>query len=419
MLDSDSRVPASALQGAGIRALVVDDEEILSSLYSDILQLKLKTKPVMKAASIREALRMGEHPDVVMLDLGLPDSVGLSGLAALCERWPEAAIIIVSGNDDEGLAGEALRRGAQDYLHKGRLDASTLVRSVRYALERKSAEQEHARMEVALRHAQKLESIGQLAAGIAHEINTPAQYIGDNVLFLRESFQDLSAFLSTQKALLDSPEEPELLDRARQAWKDAELEFLQEEIPKALQQCLEGVARVSRIVGAMKEFSHPDNETHSRLDLNRAIESTVTVCRNEWKYVAEMDLDLDPTLPPLLCFPGELNQAVLNLVINSAHAIAEQLQVTGEEKGRITIRTRQTLEMVEIHVEDTGTGIPESIQARIFDPFFTTKPVGKGTGQGLAIVHAVVVEKHGGTIELQSKEGCGSTFILRIPLREA
>jgi len=279
---------------------------------------------------------------------------------------------------------------------------------------RKESELERARMEVQLRHAQKLESIGQLAAGIAHEINTPSQYIGDNLIFLDDAFRDLAHQVETQRSLilqLKNTQEPES--------PDADLAFLLQEVPKAISQCREGLARVTRIVGAMKDFSHPDSEAKIRTDLNRAIQSTVTVCRNEWKYVADMDLDLDPGLPAVPCLTGEFNQAILNLVINAAHAIADvQAQHKGG-KGRITIRTRTAGDMAEILVEDTGAGIPEQIRPRIFDPFFTTKPVGKGTGQGLAIVYSVIVEKHGGSIDLESEVGRGTTFILRLPIQEA
>lgn len=416
MPEPDASLAMAAPGGQGILALIVDDDALLADVYQTLLEQRLRAARVAKAASLQEALQVSQPPDVVLMDLGLPDTEGFSGLVALKERWPRAAIIMATGDEDEAKAGEALRRGAQDYLLKGKLDSATLIRAIRYALERKAAELEHGRMEVALRHAQKLESIGQLAAGIAHEINTPAQYIGDNLLFLREAFRDLSAFLGVQARLLEAPEDTQILAEARTAWQDADLDFIREEIPRALQQCEEGVGRVARIVGAMKEFSHPDPERRSPVNLNRSIESTATVCRNEWKYLAELELDLDASLPPLMCYPSELNQAILNLLINGAHAIADQLKVTGEEKGRIRIQTRQDSDWVEIRVEDSGTGIPESVLPRIFDPFFTTKPVGKGTGQGLAIVHAVVVEKHGGTIEVQTGPGKGACFILRIPL---
>jgi PAS domain S-box-containing protein len=270
--------------------------------------------------------------------------------------------------------------------------------------EREAAEQERQRMEVQLRHSQKLQSIGQLAAGIAHEINTPTQYIGDNLRFMQEGITDL---LKTVDKLM--PLMPEAMDKA-------EIDYLRGELPKAAHQSLEGVARVSKIVGAMKEFSHPGGEEKTLADLNRAIESTVTVSRNEWKYVAELTLDLDPDLPPVPCLPSEINQVVLNLVVNAAHAIADQVGNSGQ-LGRITVSTRHEGGEAVILVEDSGAGIPEAIRSRIFDPFFTTKEVGRGSGQGLAIAHTVVVDKHGGSISFETEDGAGTVFTIRLPLQ--
>jgi signal transduction histidine kinase len=188
------------------------------------------------------------------------------------------------------------------------------------------------------------------------------------------------------------------------------------EVPKAIDQTLEGVERVARIVRAMKEFSHPGSAEKTAINLNQAIESTITVARNEWKYVADLVLELEPSLPPVFCLPGEFNQVVLNLVINASHAIAERVGDGSKGKGKITVGTRRDGDWVEVRVQDTGAGIPRAIQNRMFEPFFTTKPVGKGTGQGLAIARSVIVDKHGGTIHFESEEGVGTTFVLRLPI---
>jgi signal transduction histidine kinase len=197
-----------------------------------------------------------------------------------------------------------------------------------------------------------------------------------------------------------------------------ELEYLQEEIPKAIGQLLAGVDHVARIVRAMKEFSHPGPLEKMPVDINRAIESTVTVSRNEWKYVADLTTDLDPNLPLVYCIAGEFNQVMLNLIVNAAHAISAVLEGSGR-KGTIRISTRLKEKCVEIRVSDTGLGIPEAIQSKVFDPFFTTKPVGKGTGQGLAIAHAVIVTKHQGTISFETAAGVGTTFIIHMPFSNA
>lgn len=280
--------------------------------------------------------------------------------------------------------------------------------------ERRAAEIEREQMEVQLRHSQKLEAIGQLAAGIAHEINTPIQYVGDNAIFLRDSFRELMGLLGGIQEMAAAGELP---DDCKERVQSLDLEYLREEIPRAIHQSLEGVARVAKIVSAMKDFSHPGGAVRERIDLNRAIESTITVSRNVWKYVATLESDLDPQLPLVPCFPGEFNQVVLNLLVNAAHAIEEaNASKPAGSMGLIRVITRLVGDSVEIRISDSGTGIPEAIRSRIFDPFFTTKAVGKGTGQGLSIARAVIVEKHRGKIDLVSEPGQGTTFILQLPL---
>ncbi len=185
----------------------------------------------------------------------------------------------------------------------------------------------------------------------------------------------------------------------------------------AIGQTLEGVERVSKIVRAMKEFSHPGGKEKSPADLNQAIESTVTVARNEWKYVADLKLELEPELPPVPCFLGEFNQCVLNLVVNAAHAIGDVVKTIPGAKGLITVQTRRDGDQVEVRVTDTGTGIAEANRAKIFEPFFTTKDVGKGTGQGLAMIYGSMVKRHGGTVTFETEVGRGTTFIIRLPLK--
>jgi signal transduction histidine kinase len=274
-------------------------------------------------------------------------------------------------------------------------------------------------LEVQLAQAQKLESIGQLAAGVAHEINTPIQYVGDNTRFLEESFGNLEKVLASYSGLTRAVESAGLLahevQQVHEAAEEADLEYLQDEIPRALRQSGEGVERVATIVKAMKEFSHPGSAEMKAIDLNHAIESTLTVSRNEWKYVADAVAEFDPQLPAVCCLAGEFNQVILNLVVNAAHAIAD-VKMRGTTKGRITVSTHRDGDWVEIRVHDTGTGIPESVRSHIFTPFFTTKEVGRGTGQGLAIAHTVVVQKHGGRLEFETEEGKGTTFIIRLPI---
>jgi PAS domain S-box-containing protein len=271
--------------------------------------------------------------------------------------------------------------------------------------ERKRVEESLRESERQLRLAQKLESIGQLAAGIAHEINTPVQYIGDNTQFLSSAFQDL---------LLVIEQHP---PAAGDVTANVDIPYLRIEIPNAIAQMQEGVDRVAKIVRAMKRFSHPGPADKVPVDIHQAIESTILVSRNEWKYVADLTTDFDPEMPPVPCIVGEFNQVILNLIVNATHAIADVVKKSGG-KGAIAIATRKNGEFAEIRVSDTGGGIPKAIRARIFDPFFTTKEVGKGTGQGLAIAHSVIVQKHRGTIHFESEMGKGTTFIIQLPLVE-
>jgi PAS domain S-box-containing protein len=274
-------------------------------------------------------------------------------------------------------------------------------------------------LQAQLLQAQKLESVGQLAAGIAHEINTPIQYIGDNVRFLKDAFQDLKTLLADRDRRLAAAEDPatpcEAVPEIEKTVQSVDANYLLEEIPKAFEQTLEGVERVAKLVSAMKEFSHPGTKEKIPLDLNHAIESTITVARNEWKYVADLESDYDPSLPLIPCLPGEFNQVILNLIVNAAHAIADVVGKPGSGKGKIHVQTRNCGQWSEIRIQDTGTGIPEEVRARIFDPFFTTKETGKGTGQGLAIARSVVVDKHKGSIHFETEEGKGTTFIIRMP----
>jgi PAS domain S-box-containing protein len=278
---------------------------------------------------------------------------------------------------------------------------------------------ERKRLEVDLRQAQKLESVGQLAAGIAHEINTPVQFVGDNTRFLKDSFESLATLIERYRTLRDeaagAPLGEKSLAEIERAEEAADTAYLMEEIPRAIGQSLEGLSRVATIVQAMKDFAHPDAGVKTAADLNHALRSTLTVARNEIKYVAEVHTELGE-LPLVECHLGDLNQVFLNLLVNAAHAIAQQVGDSGE-MGQISVRSRCEGESVLISIGDTGSGIDESIREKIFDPFFTTKEVGKGTGQGLSIARSVVVDRHGGALTFETEVGKGTTFFVRLPVR--
>lgn len=261
---------------------------------------------------------------------------------------------------------------------------------------------ERQQLESRLAFANKMESIGQLSAGIAHEINTPSQFIGDNLRFLKDAWERIGPLARGSAPALEDPRESRRLQR------------MLDGIPEAIDDACEGVERISTIVKAMREFSHPEKR-FVLADLNRCVTTTATVARNEWKYVADLSLDLEESLPAAEMLPGDINQVLLNLIVNAAHAIAEKLGESGG-KGRIEIATRRAGDSVQVSVADTGNGIPEEIQKSVFDPFFTTKEVGKGTGQGLYMAHVIVEQRHGGRLWLESEPGQGAVFHLQIPV---
>ena len=276
---------------------------------------------------------------------------------------------------------------------------------------------ERARVVIELQLAQKLESVGRLAAGIAHEINTPIQYVGDGVYFLRSAYEDFIQMIDSWRneieVLPDSSAHSALRLAVAELWAKYDVEFIRTEIPKAFERTSDGVERVTNIVKAMKEFAHPDTNEQSPADLNHAIRTTLLVASNEYKYFAKIRTDF-AELPPVVCNIGELNQVFLNLIINAAHAIHD----AGRDMsaGEIRISTAVCGDAVVIRVGDNGCGIPTENLCKLYDPFFTTKEVGRGTGQGLAITHSIVVDKHAGDIDVSSGLGTGTEFTLRLPI---
>ncbi len=279
---------------------------------------------------------------------------------------------------------------------------------------------EKKQLEIDLQHAKKLESVGQLAAGVAHEINTPIQFVGDSLAFLTEAMEDYQSLQDAHQAVIKVAVKQgiatEEIGAIRKVADDIDLEFLLEEVPDALRRAQDGIGRVATIVRAMKEFAHPGTTERAPLDINRVIETTLTVAKSEFKYVAELEMDL-AAIPHVRCIAGDLNQVILNLAVNAAHAVQERLE-TDPAPGSIRVVSFQDGESVVIEVHDNGHGVPEELRDKIFDPFFTTKEVGKGTGQGLALAHRIVVDRHGGELRLLSNEQDGATFQIRLPIDE-
>ena len=282
-------------------------------------------------------------------------------------------------------------------LHDANGNLTGLVGTGFDITERKAAEERMA-------SSDRLESIGRLAAGVAHEINTPIQFLNDSVSFIREGVEELLAYIDKLHAAIPAQQE-----------KDDDVEYLREELPPALTRVADGLTRIAEIVRSMKHFSHADQREMSAVDLNASIASTLVIARSEYKDVADLETDYS-ALPPVICHGGQINQVVLNLVVNSAHAIADFVKKHGG-RGKISLRTAVDGDYALISISDTGGGIPEGIRARIFDPFFTTKEVGRGTGQGLSIVRNTIVKGHGGLLDFECEMGKGTTFHVRLPIQ--
>jgi PAS domain S-box-containing protein len=255
--------------------------------------------------------------------------------------------------------------------------------------------------EARMASSDRLESIGRLAAGVAHEINTPIQYLNDSVTFIRDGVGELLAYIDELHKLTDA--RPKASD---------DVDYMREELPPALTRVAEGLSRIAEIVRSMKVFSHADQNEMSDVDLNCSITSTLVVARSEYRDVADVETDFGE-IPRVVCHGGQINQVVLNLIVNAAHAISDNCKGS---RGRIVVRTREENGRVVISIEDTGGGIPEAIRARIFDPFFTTKEVGRGTGQGLSVSRNVIVKGHGGELDFVTEIGKGTTFFVRLPV---
>jgi two-component system NtrC family sensor kinase len=280
-------------------------------------------------------------------------------------------------------------------------------------LKRESAERE--RIETELRLAQKLEAVGLVASGIAHEISTPIQFVGDSVEFLRSAFGALRDVNGRFHHLLAGSAEENAQRAVKMADERLALAASERDIVDALDGMVEGTRRIGSVLGAMKEFMHPVNREKAPADLNHALTNTLTVARSEYKYVARVEVDLADNLPFVVCHIGDLNQVFLNLVVNAAHAVGEVFART-HTLGLIRVATRREGMDVVIEISDSGPGIPIEARSRVFEPFFTTKAPGRGTGQGLSIARAIVVDRHGGSIAFDTESGRGTTFRVRLPL---
>ncbi len=336
------------------------------------------------------------------------------------ERVPEVFAALAEGqpwNEEAAMIGRSGREFPASVRGTPVLDDEFMTTGMLFVIDDLS---ERKRLEAQVLQAQNMQSIGRLASGVAHEISTPLRYIGDNARFLEDGVTDLLQIIGLLENWLESHEQgpgsPDALRAIRKAIDDADLAYLAEEIPLAFRQSQEGIERVTTILLAMRQFSHPGQTEKIFTDLHQTIESAITLTRGKWHPVCQLKTHFTPGLPEVPCLPVEFGQVMINMIVNATDAIAEATEGKAGHQGRITISTMQQDDCIEIRIADTGGGVPKEAADRLFEPFFTTKDVGRGTGQGLSIAHAVIVEKHGGTLTFESDEGVGTEFTIRLPL---
>ncbi len=389
-----------------MRVLIAEDDPVSRLILTATLR-KWGQDPVVTHNGM-EALSYFEKdapPEFAILDWMMPELDGPEVCRRIRAKLPTTPIYIIlltAKTQREDLV-VGLAAGADDYVTKP-FDQQELYARFQVGLrvvdlQRRLATQVRelciamSRLRV-MQQAQKLEALGQMSSGIAHEINTPIQYIGENIRFLRESWAQIHPVLEREH--------------------DSDVEYLVKEVPKALEESLHGVQKVSTLVRAMRDFSRPSGENKVAADINRVVETAITVATSHWRYVAEMETQLGADIPTALCFPSEIHQVLFNLIVNAGDAIADAGK-SGGNLGKIRITTSADNGFVEIRVSDTGCGIREEYRSRIFESFFTTKDVGRGTGQGLAIAYSIIVQRHNGDISFETEPGRGTTFLVRIP----
>jgi signal transduction histidine kinase len=402
------------MNSSPLNILIAEDDPGHVAAIRRILEKEYPSAIISQVTSICE---YREHiaatvPSITILDLNLSDGRTFDLLTAPAGNGP-FPIIMMTSNGSEQMAADAIKRGALDYMVKSPDTFATIGATVAGALREWQLLQDKKRMEMQLKDSQaliiqqeKMASIGQLAAGVAHEINNPMGYITSNLNSLGRYAEKLVQFLELQELTLEKCTDQATRGAISELKRKLKLDFVLKDVRELIAESLEGSKRVTKIVQDLKSFSRSEGNEAVRSDLNECIKSTINVVKNEIKYVAELDLQLGE-IPPVICRPQQISQVVMNLLVNAAHAIVD--------KGVITLRTEQVGDWVEISVSDTGSGIAPELMEKIFEPFFTTKEAGKGTGLGLAI-SIDIVRKHGGELLVSSERGTGTTFTVRLPL---
>lgn len=396
--------------------LIAEDDVTHSTAISRSLEKSFPEAVISVVTSLREYNECISEttPTIAILDLNLSDGTTLDLLVAPADR-SSFPIIILTSNGSEKLAAEAIKRGAMDYIVKSSEVFAGMGLTVIGALREWQLMKDKLNIELQLKESQariiqqeKMASIGQLAAGVAHEINNPMGYITSNMNSLWKYAEKLAQFIEIQEQTIEKCADEATKASIIELKRQIKLDFVMKDFRELITESLEGSKRVSKIVQDLKSFSRAESIEAISSDLNECIRRTINVVKNEIKYVAELDLQLGD-IPQVVCHPQQISQVVMNLLVNAAHAIAE--------KGVITLITAQNDACVEIIVKDTGSGIAPENMEKIFEPFFTTKEAGKGTGLGLAI-SCDIIRKHGGELLVASEVGTGTTFTVRLPLNQ-
>jgi two-component system, NtrC family, sensor kinase len=426
------------------RVLFVDDERAIHRTVAKMLpgfELCSAYDGPSALVEVETALAQRAEFALVILDVTMPGWGGVETLERIWQIAPDTQAMFCTGaslgyRDIQARFGDTdailvikkpfshveIAQSAQTLTTKWRLqrEARAQLGALEAAVSARTAQLEAAnrrlaeelawrdRVETEIRVSQRLEAVGQLAAGIAHEINNPLQYVGDHLEFVNDATADLLTLVGQLDSCL-ARDGGSQIATARNAFDSIDVPYMKRELPGALVAIQDGIQRITSIVRAMKELSHPGTRDARVADLNRALESALEISATSYRTVADLEKQLSP-LPPVTCFIAELGQVFLNLIINAAQAMEGQL------RGKLVVTSAVDGDEVVVTVSDTGGGIPPEIQQRIFDPFFTTKEIGRGTGQGLAIARAIVVDRHGGSLSFNSVSGHGTTFIMRIPI---
>lgn len=387
------------------RILIIDDEQAVLFALSEILQFKgYDAQGAKNGAEALIKLEEGQY-ELALIDLGLPDIPGLELLNQIKSKYPNMESIILTGNATVDSAVDATNLGAFSYLIKP-YDIDQLLLLIKRAIEKQKSVTDLQASQLQMFQSEKMASIGQLAAGVAHEINNPIGFILSNLTTLAKYTERLVEYMQLQNEYFQSPDVTDKLQVLQDKRKQFKIDYVIKDIPNLIGESIDGAERVKIIVQNLKSFSRKDEEEWKHADINDCLESTLNVVWNELKYKATIVREYGE-LPALKCNPGQLNQVFMNLLVNAAHAI--------ESMGTITIRTWHDNDFIYVSIKDSGCGISEEIKGRIFEPFFTTKDVGKGTGLGLSISYDIV-KKHGGSIEVESEPGQGTTFTVILPV---